>query len=30
MAAYQTPDVEHEENWLTLVQLARTALVAVT
>jgi hypothetical protein len=26
MAAYQTPDVEHEENWLTLVQLATVQL----
>jgi hypothetical protein len=26
LAAYQTPDVEHEENWLTLVQLATVQL----
>lgn len=26
MAAYQTPDVEHEENWVTLVQLAAVHL----
>ena len=26
MAAYQTPDVEHEQNWLTLVQLATVQL----
>jgi len=26
MAAYQTPEVEHEENWLTLVQLATVQL----
>jgi hypothetical protein len=26
LAAYQTPDVEHEENWLTLVQLASVQL----
>jgi hypothetical protein len=26
MAAYRTPDVEHEENWLTLVQLATVQL----
>jgi hypothetical protein len=26
MATYQTPDVEHEENWLTLVQLATVQL----
>lgn len=26
MAAYQTPDAEHEENWLTLVQLATVQL----
>ena len=26
MAAYQTPDVEHEENWLTLVQLTMVQL----
>jgi hypothetical protein len=26
LATYQTPDVEHEENWLTLVQLATVQL----
>ena len=26
MAAYQTPEVEHEENWLELVQLATVQL----
>jgi len=26
MAAYQTPDVEHEENWLELVSLAQMQL----
>ncbi len=26
LAAYQTPDVEHEENWLALVQLATVQL----
>jgi hypothetical protein len=26
LAAYQTPDVEHEENWLSLVQLATVQL----
>jgi len=26
MAGYQTPDVEHEENWLTLVQLTTVQL----
>jgi hypothetical protein len=26
LAAYQTPDVEHEENWLTLVQLTTVQL----
>lgn len=26
LAAYQTPDVEHEENWMTLVQLATVQL----